>query len=454
MSAAIVDNQPSVLAESSDGGVELESVRIFANRQWRRLRSRFSRKAFYAWAAYWGLDLNSNFVRCGEFLASERAGELLQSADGGCYVCGRIVCGNAICCPWCSPVKRELLADVITRLVLHQLGVGKRLVMAVFTFQHSRGERFLDVLADYKHCLRRLSTKLSQLGIERLWVFDLTVGRSGFHPHPNFLLVVPPDTDLGKLQKQALAAWRTPAKKTGRAVVEAATFFRELKLEGDELRAVAEYVAGVPHTASPAFDERWSVGRELTRGDLKGRTPFELLDNPTPANLKLYVEIVAGLRKQRLFRFSKGLHSEAKALGLDLSLKDGAETELKIDEDVPFALPLFVFSWDDLTCRLDDVNDVVDDVWYLVRSWRERTGDWGDLPKDVRAFIRSYIEGRGFTWDTSERVNNCIVVPVEHQRTPAGLSRVMSPRIFRSSGIPLGSGDFNAPSVWDIEGRW
>jgi len=395
-------------------------------KRWRRFRERVKRKALAAWGAFWGLDLNSNFCRCGEFF--EGNCDLKLSQSGGAVMTNRVVCGNSYICPWCAPAKRELLAGYIQRLLLSWATDGKQLAMMVLTARHTRSEAFADVFKDIRKCETKITQRLTLRGVEFVRVGDLTVGKNGFHPHSNILVAAPAGSDLAALRKEILKLWERSAKLEGRYVnVRDACRFIRLTCNDGHFTGISEYVAGVPHS-SHTFSEHWSVGREFSRLDLKvmsrGRTPFELLDSNYNGDWKLWCEIAAVLKGARLFGLSAATKKRSKALGLDFKTIDD---EPLVDEDVPLAAPLFRYSDDDVATRAAEITEAEIHIDCEIKIWRAETGDYGDLPRSKRDEIRKYLLDLGFV-ERSEHIDDTswVVLPDGRswkqniKRSPAG----------------------------------
>jgi hypothetical protein len=155
--------------------------------------------------------------------------------------------------------------------------MGFRIVHAVLTVRHTKGEALADVFGALADAWRRMGKSRAfrphweGLGYAR--AVEVTFGKNGWHPHAHVALVVPPERDVDELGEALWEAWSGAVVEVGWAPSSRDAFFYDLVETATDIAEVARYVAKM--TSS------WGIGAEIAGGSRKksteGLTPLQLL---------------------------------------------------------------------------------------------------------------------------------------------------------------------------------
>jgi hypothetical protein len=158
--------------------------------------------------------------------------------------------------------------------------MGFRIVHAVLTVRHTKGEALSDVfgaLADawrYMGKSRAFRPYWEGLGYAR--AVEVTYGRNGWHPHIHLALVVPPERDVYELKEALWDAWSGAVLEVGWAPSSRDAYFYDIVETATDIAEVAHYVAKTTN-----WGTNWGIGAEVTGGPRKksteGLTPLQLL---------------------------------------------------------------------------------------------------------------------------------------------------------------------------------
>lgn len=457
---------------------KLEQVeRASAKDDLRRARQRLAGRIMREFGYDAGLNLNSDFCRCGEWINLPGLAVRATKA-GGVSTNNRLVCQNAVLCPWCACALRELLALLIDRLILDYSTRGYQIFFCVLTGSHQKGEALADVKNDFaaawdkvSKALGRKRTAAVKAGlptVERVLVPDLTWSEAnGWHPHFNIIFAVPAGVKAGEFRDDLMSRWGAAVADTGRYVNqnEACRFIR-IENDGTSFTGISEYVAGVPHS-SRVFSEFHTPGREAARLDYKksgsGYTPFDFLDSTSSYHHRLWVEAAAVFKGSRLYQMSAGMKARAEELKLDLKLDLEAAAEDLCDEDVEKAPDIFWPKFDELNANRAVADELLSSQNKRLLIYRYQNDDWG-YSDGIEALCDEFAcewFSAGFT-ERDDEAQFYEVVPTEAETITdgqhKGLRRVMSPKfVKRTAYVPDISSEFGTEhglSPWETEGEW
>lgn len=239
-------------------------------------------------------------------------------------------CGSVWACPTCAATIRQRRADEIEAGLGRHLAGGGGAAFLLLTLPHDAGERLADLLATCSLGFRRVlggsgwqrdAAGFGIVGLIR--ATEVTVGRSGWHPHLHVLLLTsrPLSADeLAALQSRLHGRWARAVESRGHRRPSP-------KLCGisavTSAGAVAEYV-GKAVLADEAGQRRL-LALEMARHDLKAgresesrgegeqrnRTPWEVLADVgatgRAGDVAAWREYEAGTRGRRAIEWSRGL---------------------------------------------------------------------------------------------------------------------------------------------------
>jgi hypothetical protein len=190
---------------------------------------------------------------------------------------GLRTCDSPWACPVCAPSLAERRGEALARALAYFHSLGFRIVHAVLTVRHTKGEALSDVfgaLADawrYMGKDRAFRPHWSGLGYAR--AVEVTYGRNGWHPHIHLALVVPPERDLYELREALWEAWSGAVLEVGWAPSDRNAYFYDIIEHSDDIAEIARYIAKTANS--------WGIGAEITGGSRKksteGLTPLQLL---------------------------------------------------------------------------------------------------------------------------------------------------------------------------------
>lgn len=223
-------------------------------------------------------------------------GEVHAHAKGQAY------CENAKECPVCSEIIRRSRESEINQGVKAHLKAGGSILLATFTIQHHQGERLRDLQSllyesfssmTGKRRFRDLMREFGVLG--RVRCYEVMYGKNGWHPH--FHAVVFLESHLSEEQASFfISEWKHIWIDTVEGHGGYATYENGLDVQiARDAEAVGSYIAKELTNASDAKDGRGSL------------SPFQLLDDMTPENERLWNEYVAATKGKHLIGWSKGM---------------------------------------------------------------------------------------------------------------------------------------------------
>lgn len=194
-----------------------------------------------------------------------------------------VTCGSVWHCPICAQKISEVRRKELQRCITEHSKLGGHVVLATYTFPHSKAMSLTECVTKQQDAIRRLkSTRayraaMSAAGsVGAVRSLEVTYGANGWHPHTHELLFI----EAGK--ESALEAlrflWGSAVKKAGLDAINEHGF----DLRGGD--SAADYVA--KWGREPQADG-WNVSHEMTKSHIKqgrgqSQTPFGLL--------RLYVE--------------------------------------------------------------------------------------------------------------------------------------------------------------------
>ncbi len=221
-------------------------------------------------------------VTCGHPVSWLQRVDVILYADesGGHRVgfAGVRTCGSPWACSVCAPGLAERRGEALARTLayFHSLG-GFRIVHAVLTVRHTKGEALADVfgaLADaWRHMTKSRAFRPHWNGLGYARAIEVTHGRNGWHPHAHVALVVPPERDVYELQEALWEAWSEAVLEVGWAPSSRDAYFYDIVETNTDIAEVARYLAKTTNS--------WGIGPEITGGPRKksteGLTPLQLL---------------------------------------------------------------------------------------------------------------------------------------------------------------------------------
>ena len=220
-------------------------------------------------------------VTCGYPLMLLERVEVLLYADecGGHRVGfgGLRTCDSPWACPVCAPALADRRGEALARTLEHFHEMGFRIVHAVLTVRHTKGEALADVFGALADAWRRMGKDRafrphwSGLGYAR--AVEVTFGKNGWHPHIHMVLVIPPERDVYELEEALWEAWSGAVLEVGWAPSSRDAYFYDIVETDTDIAEVARYVA--------KMTSGWGIGAEITGGPRKksteGLTPLQLL---------------------------------------------------------------------------------------------------------------------------------------------------------------------------------
>lgn len=216
-------------------------------------------------------------------------------------------CENVSACPVCGGLILNERAKEIDQGLREHMKRGGGVLMLTLTFSHKKTnllDNSLDLLqSSYSHLIRDGFHGLRDTyhGLQKIKRLEVRYGANGWHPHLHVLLLTDQeltDLEVTALRIQLTELWIGSVEKNGGKVN------REHGLDLTKARNVEQ--AG-----------RY-ISKELTAvGDSKTESssinPFELLDEDTLSNRRLYLEYVKAMKGKHVIEWQKGLK---KSLGI------------------------------------------------------------------------------------------------------------------------------------------
>jgi hypothetical protein len=226
-------------------------------------------------------DAFRGLLTCGYPIAWLDRVEVILYADesGGHRVGfgGLRTCDSPWACPVCAPTLADRRGEALARTLEQFHEMGFRIVHAVLTVRHTRGEALADVFNALADAWRRmgkdraLRPHWSGLGYAR--AVEITFGKNGWHPHIHMVLVIPPERDVYELEEALWEAWSGAVLEVGWAPSDRQAYFYEIVETATDIVEVARYIAKTTNS--------WGIGAEVAGGPRKksteGLTPLQLL---------------------------------------------------------------------------------------------------------------------------------------------------------------------------------
>jgi hypothetical protein len=287
----------------------------------------------------WRLSSLPSVQACGRSLIPQGDGYVsVQVAQGVAGVSGLLTCSSVSACPCCSARIRESRARTIEAAGVAHLRAGGRLVWVTLTLPHDTGDDLADlldtVLGGWSHLLMQRDWRAlgERFGIDHgkgrrrvgyVRSLEVTHGRSGWHPHVHALLFLD-----GSAGRHAAAALADCLRSTWQEYVVARGWRLPEQLDVQAIggrtghAGLLRYLSKVQDQWAEPSDSRWSLGREMARGDRKRgrrwhtRLPFQLAASAAEGSardLLLWHEYERATKGRRVIQPSQGLF---RALGV------------------------------------------------------------------------------------------------------------------------------------------
>lgn len=280
----------------------------------------------------WRLSSLPSVQSCSRSVLQHQGYVGVQLGGGVAGLSGLQACSSVSACPCCSARIREARARTIEAAGIAHLREGGRLVFVTLTLPHDTGDDLADlldtVLQGWTHLQRDktwrtlgerfgidLGGRKRRVGFVRS--LEVTHGRSGWHPHVHALLFL--DGSAGRDAAAALAdclrsTWQEYVTGRGWRLPEQLDVQAIAGRTGHE--GLLRYLAKVQDQWAEPGDSRWSLGREMARGDRKRgrrwhtRLPFQLAASAAEGSardLKLWHEYERATKGRRIITASQRL---------------------------------------------------------------------------------------------------------------------------------------------------
>jgi hypothetical protein len=190
---------------------------------------------------------------------------------------GLRTCDSPWACPVCGPALAERRGEALARTLEYFHSLGFRIVHAVLTVRHTKGEPLSAVfgaLADaWRYMTKSRAFRPHWEGLGYARAVEVTFGKNGWHPHIHAALVVPPERDVDELEEALWEAWSGAVLEVGWVPSDKQAYFYDVIETSTDVAEVARYVAKAVST--------WGIGAEIAGGSRKksteGLTPLQLL---------------------------------------------------------------------------------------------------------------------------------------------------------------------------------
>lgn len=231
-------------------------------------------------------------------------------------------CGKGWTCPYCHAVLMRKKAEDITEAVRRWEAMGNHLAMLTLTVAHTAEQPLAEVWEMLAGAYRAMNKSLrgikDRLGIEgSIRATEVTIGANGWHPHYHILLFV--NRPIGEIEAAEIKAalydlWAVQVEsKGGRSSWE----------HGLDVVPIEFGTGAAAYITKIAEEMTDAEGAKEGHGSM---TPFQLLDNPTPRNEKLWDEWATVTKGKAAVQWSKGLRDK---LGI---AKEKSNREIMADE--------------------------------------------------------------------------------------------------------------------------
>lgn len=239
-------------------------------------------------------------------------------------------CGKGWTCPYCHAVLMRKKAEDITEAVRRWEAMGNHLAMLTLTVAHTAEQPLEDVWGMLAGAYQAMNKSLrgikGRLGIEgSIKATEATIGANGWHPHYHILLFV--NRPIGEIEAAEIKAalydiWAAQVEKRGGR----SSWEHGLDVVPIEFgTGAAAYITKIAEEMTDA---------EGAKEGHDSMTPFQLLDNPTPRNEKLWSEWATVTKGKAAVQWSKGLREKLgmakEKTNREIMLAEGQElTEVK-----------------------------------------------------------------------------------------------------------------------------
>lgn len=338
---------------------------------------------------------------CGRSVLQSAGQVTVLVGDGVAGVAGLQTCSSVSACPVCSARIRESRARTIEATGVAHLRARGRLLFLTLTLPHDTGDPLVALLDTVLNGWRSVQQdrhvrdlgarygldfggRSNRFGFVRS--VEVTHGRSGWHPHLHVLLFVAEDAGtealsaIGDAIKSAWTVyvadrpekWRPPTQLDVRVVAGRTGHAGLLR-----------YLSKVQDGFDAAASGRWSLGREMARGDAKGgrrwhtRLPFDLAAEAAAGGvnaLRLWHEYEQASKGRRVVTASQGLYAllgVAQVVDeLAPEVADGVEVAVLLPEDWRAVLRMRAIP-QLLGAAETGGSDAVWDLVLTLRGWRD-----------------------------------------------------------------------------------
>lgn len=338
--------------------------------------------------------------KCGRRLApraKDVGGQLVEPGtikvvwrDGRAHYRNLYQCGSIWTCPVCAGRITEERRFELTEAMSVAQQHGYFGLHLIFTLRHHDGDKLIDLLKALKDAKREFKAGrwFNRLKSQYGWrgsitALEVTHGDNGWHPHQHELVFL--DSSLSEADEQAFinavkARWNAVLEHQGYD----ASWERGLVVETAH-SDLADYVAKFGHEPENPI---WSPEHEITKnpvkmGRLKGRTPFQLLDDYDHGDARagrLFQEYARVFKGRKQLQWSNGLR---QLLIVGDEIKDSDLLD-QSEPDERVLLALFTDEWKrvlvlKLRAPLLDVasagkSDVLE-AWIVARGIRKPQAD-------------------------------------------------------------------------------
>lgn len=282
-----------------------------------------------------------------------------SSKTGAASYSNLTTCGSVWCCRVCSAKVSERRRQELGTGLDQWTKTGGRVWLLTLTYPHKVGDPLPDSLGAFTKARGKLWKGRAAQDDGQAWklsghvtALEVTVGKSGWHPHAHILLFLDSGSkaDLGQVAARLQSRWQKVCIKAGLLDTANEAQMHGFSRNGLDLREGAE---AANYVSKFGVDEKagWDLSCELTKAHLKrGKgnnvTPWDLLrlylaDGDLDA-AALFADYAAAFKGKQQLRYSPGLR---KLLGVDEQEKTDEElAQEKGEADVLLAqLPLVVW---------------------------------------------------------------------------------------------------------------
>lgn len=221
---------------------------------------------------------------------------------------GLLVCGSVWNCPVCAVKISERRRKELQQAFDMHKSEGGHIALLTLTFSHKKRDKLKEILEKFGGATKKFMSGRAynnirdELGlIGRIRVFEVTYGKSGFHPHVHIALFYMNDIDLKIVEEKMYPLWEKACKKFE---IETSRKHGIDLQDGDEAQNyLSKYGT-------------WSLDQELTKAHIKkakndSMTPFDFLrrylEEDDKQYLRLFQEYAECFKGKRQLQWSQGL---------------------------------------------------------------------------------------------------------------------------------------------------